>query len=951
MRLISGLLGHSSHNSCGSGARRGVAGLFAALLLCFSGPGQTQSSVELLLGATGTDHSSGKLYIVNPMTGTATELYPITDGSAGGGVIDPTVSMHGLAADAGGSLFGIDEQGNAELYSIDLATGVATLIGSTGQNMTDITFIGATLYGIDRNERLYTIDTATGLSTLVPPGNDVNSHKGLAADSSGDLFGSQGDDLYSINPADGVSTYIGDHDSGGTSFGNIRSLAFNAMDSLFGVEINDRNSDPNWLVQIDPGTGFGTPVGAFPQLPNNLYALAFIEAQDTDSDGMPDFYEDFVGLDKNTNDAAGDLDMDGLNNLDEYNLGTNANGSDTDNDGVSDGDEVNVAGTDPNNPDSDQDGVGDGGEIGRGTDPLVADSSGFGIILSGDGADSGQIDAAQDSQGRFHVVWTEEPDSGEEHLFYSLLAADGSTLIARTNITDGFGDDARWPILRLDASGNPVVAFQISDPDVYLLRLDVTVDDLNGDAATDPGFVALAPVQVSGAIDAGAHPDIAVDAAGNVHFVYSSDGDSSSPDIDLLYTKVDSSGGSLVGEQVLPIGVGGRHQNVSIVVDSAGNAHIFSASGDSNPGDLRGELFYTMVDGSDGSVLIAPTLMTVDDGEMAKWPTAHLNSDGTISVVFAQRFPNVQGEIYLTRINPALDDQDGSAANINKIGVVTNVQISPGGDASWHVRSKLNADGTISIADYEDGCNSEEPFSLMRADANGNLLDGPVNFGETSSNMCIGLGALIGDQFFWPEDEDTTPANGGFDRAKTAKIVFDGNVVTPNGAASVSTNSGNLSSVEALALADLPAAAQGSVPAGTDFGDGFFQFVIDGVVPGGTVNVTMDFPTALAASLTYYKWDSNNGWQVFPHAAGANANQIVLTITDGGAGDADGVANGQIVDPGGPSFTAGAGGGGGGGGGGIFNGGGGGGLFNPLVPGLLVLFGLGWRLARRRQLR
>lgn len=60
-------------------------------------------------------------------------------------------------------------------------------------------------------------------------------------------------------------------------------------------------------------------------------------AVDTDQDGIPNHYEELYGLQPdNANDALQDSNNDGLNNLQEFNLDTNANSADTDNDGLPD---------------------------------------------------------------------------------------------------------------------------------------------------------------------------------------------------------------------------------------------------------------------------------------------------------------------------------------------------------------------------------------------------------------------------------------------------------------------------------------------------------------------------------------------------------------------------------------------------------------------------------------
>lgn len=131
-------------------------------------------------------------------------------------------------------------------------------------------------------------------------------------------------------------------------------------------------------------------------------------SQDTDGDGLPDFWELENGTQVNVADADADPDNDGLSNMKEFKAGTKANNPDTDGDGLKDGVENGTAagpnyyasatatGTFPLIADSDHDGIPDGKEIpGKfvdinhpGTDPTKSDTDGDGVsdyreILSG----------------------------------------------------------------------------------------------------------------------------------------------------------------------------------------------------------------------------------------------------------------------------------------------------------------------------------------------------------------------------------------------------------------------------------------------------------------------------------------------------------------------------------------------------------------------------------------
>jgi len=73
--------------------------------------------------------------------------------------------------------------------------------------------------------------------------------------------------------------------------------------------------------------------------------------EDSDDDGMPDYWENNNRLNPLVNDAFEDPDQDGVNNLEEYRQGTDPNNADTDGDGATDGEEIEAL-TDPNDPTS-----------------------------------------------------------------------------------------------------------------------------------------------------------------------------------------------------------------------------------------------------------------------------------------------------------------------------------------------------------------------------------------------------------------------------------------------------------------------------------------------------------------------------------------------------------------------------------------------------------------------
>jgi hypothetical protein len=95
----------------------------------------------------------------------------------------------------------------------------------------------------------------------------------------------------------------------------------------------------------------------------------------------------------------------------------------------------------------------------------------------------------------------------------------------------------------------------------------------------------------------------------------------------------------------------------------------------------------------------------------------------------------------------------------------------------------------------------------------------------------------------------------------------------------------------------------GTAPAAVAFPHGLFDFTTTGCTPGSTITMTITYPAVLAPGTQYWKYGPRPGpiaagWYVLP--ATVAATTITFSITDGLLGDDDLLANGDIVDQGGP---------------------------------------------------
>ncbi|WP_188150275.1 PQQ-binding-like beta-propeller repeat protein [Teredinibacter waterburyi] len=159
----------------------------------------------------------------------------------------------------------------------------------------------------------------------------------------------------------------------------VEQKRLNALGSVYDIDLR---ANGDIYISNSSGEVFKTSEDfvSTEQLSFDADFIALVPDLDSDSDGLPDWWEGGSDLNRNDSaDASSDNDEDGLTALQEYAARTSATIADSDNDGLSDGDEVFTHGSDPLNADSDSDGLFDGEEVALGTSVVINDTDDDGL--------------------------------------------------------------------------------------------------------------------------------------------------------------------------------------------------------------------------------------------------------------------------------------------------------------------------------------------------------------------------------------------------------------------------------------------------------------------------------------------------------------------------------------------------------------------------------------------
>ena len=255
-----------------------IARLLAATAALTLAGAVSAQAAQVLYSADGTRSKRSDLLVLDQGTGNIAERVGPNGFSLTGLAQDPTTgTLYGVTS-------GQDFSNPGFLVTVDKRTGAASLVGDLDPATTnaagDITFApNGTLFGwLDGPDDLVTINKATGLATVVgDSGLATGPNVGLASDSQGVLYGALNGDsnpLRTINPATGVVTPVSTL-QGAQNYGVV-ALAFDAQDTLFGIDLNTNGLSAAKLMTITISTG---QLSYRPGFGDGLEALAFVNEE------------------------------------------------------------------------------------------------------------------------------------------------------------------------------------------------------------------------------------------------------------------------------------------------------------------------------------------------------------------------------------------------------------------------------------------------------------------------------------------------------------------------------------------------------------------------------------------------------------------------------------------------------------------------------------------------
>jgi len=302
---------------------------------------------------------------------------------------------------------------------------------------------------------------------------------------------------------------------------------------------------------------------------------------------------------------------------------------------------------------------------------------------------------ALDHNGNLHIVWI---GNDTANLYYMMVDRYGNTLINETCLDPNMNatsSHVRRASIGVDSSNNVHIVFHaqsIYDPwpdytnyttlyqqEVVYLKINPYLDDMDGSPANHADITVI-PETIISTEDASKSraANVAVDSSDRVHVVWF-DNDTWAAMGELHYLVMDKDGVTVLPETNVTAGfyIDIDWSEPEIVVDSHGNAHVFFVTQDWTGSGSWRDIWYTMIDGSTGNVLINNTQLTnSSDTWKHTRPFVDIDSHDMIHIAWHNSSTQPQTDIFYMKINPYLDDRSGDSADPDAIKVVDEMLIS-----------------------------------------------------------------------------------------------------------------------------------------------------------------------------------------------------------------------------------------------------------------------------------
>ena len=317
--------------------------------------------------------------------------------------------------------------------------------------------------------------------------------------------------------------------------------------------------------------------------------------------------------------------------------------------------------------------------------------------------------------------WNPEPEvtNRTTEVFYSMVdGKTGGVLILPTLISDWDAIISERPAIAVDSDNNVHITWRdgrwdgLESMELAYSKLNPYLDDHDGDAAFEPQITLIDDTRLTNLGEWADNPRMDVDGKDEIHIVWENAFEG------IYYMEIDKNGLIIIEPKCLKLIPDTWRSSVCIAVDSKDNPHI---SWHDQVSTMIHETWYMMLDGSDFSTKIHPlidaTCVTQDDNQLSIGQSISVDHEDKVHIVWLDQKGDSVREVWHTKLDPALDDQNKDPADAGTITEVDDHVVASAGMWAEHAASAAGGGRSIQIAWWSGNDNNMYTISL---DTDGN---------------------------------------------------------------------------------------------------------------------------------------------------------------------------------------------------------------------------------------